>query len=84
MDYHREAEDLLEIARDVIGEPRRQAAGPMVLPFGIGDTVLLGRFKNRRAIVTGFGKGKHNQLTVITDKGEVPLFRFWVEKLMPD
>jgi hypothetical protein len=74
------AQELLVIARELIGKPR--VAGAM--PFDVGDTILLGRFKNRKAIVKGFGSGKHNQPTVITDKGTVPLFRFRVQKLMKD
>ena len=78
-----DVKELLTIARELVCHPVRRQAG-MPLPFEIGDEILLGRFKNRRAIVKGFGTGKHNQLTVITDKGEYPLFRFWVPKLMED
>ena len=74
------AQELLVIARELVGSSR--VAGSW--PFGIGDTILIGRFKNRKAIVLGFGSGKHNQPTVITDKGTVPLFRFRVLKLMKD
>ena len=49
----------------------------------IGDMVLVGKFKNRKAIVKGFGKDKNNQPTVKTTKGEYSLYRFRVNKYMP-
>lgn len=51
--------------------------------FKIGETVLVGKWKNRRAIVKGFGKDKNNQPTVKTDKGEYSLYKFRIQKLMP-
>lgn len=55
----------------------------MTLPeLKIGDTVLVGKFKNRKAIIEGFGKDKSNQPTVLTDKGEYPIFKFRLQKLM--
>jgi len=50
--------------------------------FKIGDIILTGKFKNRKAIVKGFGKDKKNQPTVITDKGEFSLYKFRIKKLM--
>ena len=79
---HRLAKELLELARELV--TARSIRASMSLPFDVGDTILLGRFKNRKAVVKGFGTGKHNQPTVVTDKGEVPLFRFRVQKLMKD
>lgn len=52
------------------------------LPFDVGDTLLTGRFKNRKCIVKGFGKNKLNQPIIFTDKGIVSLFPFRVEKLI--
>lgn len=49
----------------------------------VGDTVLVGRWKNRRAVVQGFGKDKNNQPTMKTDKGEYSLYRFRLASLMP-
>jgi hypothetical protein len=49
----------------------------------IGDMVLVGKWKNRRAIVKGFGKDKNNQPTVKTTKGEYSLYKFRVNKYMP-
>ena len=51
--------------------------------FKIGDMLLVGKFKNRRAIVKGFGRDKNNQPTVKTTKGEYSLYRFRVNKIMP-
>ncbi len=49
----------------------------------VGDEILVGKFKNRKAIVKSFGTDKNNQPTVITDKGEFPLYKFRVSNLMP-
>ena len=40
-----------------------------------GDTVLIGKFKNRKAEIKGFKKDKHNQPVLKTNKGEVQLFK---------
>lgn len=49
----------------------------------IGDMILVGKWKNRKAIVQGFGKNDKGQPTVVTDKGEFTLFKFRVKKWMP-
>ena len=49
----------------------------------VGDMILVGRWKNRKAIVKGFGKDKNNQPTVKTTKGEYSLYRFRINKIMP-
>ena len=48
----------------------------------VGDVVLTGRFKNVKSIVKGFGTGKKGQPTVITTKGEFPMFKFRIQKFM--
>ena len=47
-----------------------------------GDTILVGRFKNSKAIVKGFGVDKNNQPTVKTTKGIISLYKFRIQKLM--
>jgi hypothetical protein len=49
----------------------------------VGDMVLVGKFKNRKAIVKGFTKDKNNQPQVVTTKGTYSLYRFRVNKMMP-
>ena len=49
-----------------------------------GDTVLIGKFKNRKAEIKGFKKDKHNQPVLKTNKGEVQLFKPRISKLMPE
>jgi len=49
----------------------------------IGDMVLVGRFKNRKAIVKSFTTDKNNQPQVVTTRGTYSLYRFRVNKLMP-
>ena len=46
--------------------------------------MLVGRFKNSKAIVKGFGVDKNNQPTVKTTKGEISLYKFRIQKLMQE
>ena len=50
----------------------------------IGDEILYGKFLNKLAVVTGFGTNDKNQPTILTDKGEMPLYHFRIKKLMRD
>lgn len=50
--------------------------------FEIGDTILVGKWRNSPAIVKGFGKDKNNQPTVKTNKGSYSLYKFRIQKLM--
>lgn len=61
------------------------SAGAMTIELPelhIGDVVCVGKFKNRKATIQGFGIDKNNQPTVLTDKGEHPVFKFRLQKLM--
>jgi len=49
-----------------------------------GDTILVGRFKNSPAVVTGFGKDKNGQPTVKTNKKTYSLYKFRIKKLMKE
>jgi hypothetical protein len=49
----------------------------------VGDMVLVGKFKNRRAIVKSFTRDKNNQPQVVTTKGTYSLYRFRINKMMP-
>jgi hypothetical protein len=69
------------MARELVKVARSLLAGPAV-PVEIGDTILIGKFKNRKAIVKGFGLGKLNQPVVLTDKGEIMMFKFRIPKLI--
>lgn len=48
----------------------------------IGDEILVGRFKNKRATVTGFDKDVHNQPVLKTNRGDQKLFKPRIAKLM--
>ena len=50
----------------------------------VGDTILTGRFKNVKTKVKGFSTNEKGQPTVVTDKGEIPMFKFRIQKLMPE
>ena len=49
----------------------------------IGDTILVGRWRNSPAEVKGFGKDKNKQPTVRTTKGAYNLYKFRIQKYMP-
>jgi len=46
-----------------------------------GDTIFIGKFKNRKATVTGFKKDDHNQPVLKTTKGDTKLFKPRIDKL---
>lgn len=48
----------------------------------VGNLVFLGKFKNKKATVTGFSKDKNNQPVLKTSKGETSLFKPRIAKLM--
>lgn len=47
----------------------------------VGDTVLVGKFKNRKAEVKGFETDEHNQPVLKTNKGDQKLFKPRIAKL---
>jgi hypothetical protein len=53
-----------------------------VPPIAVGDSVLIGKFKNRKATVTGFGTDSKGQLVLHTTKGDQQLFKPRIVKLM--
>ena len=61
-------------------EPVNESYQPPEL--STGDTVLMGKFKNRKAEIKSFTKDKHNQPVLKTNKGEVQLFKPRIVKLM--
>lgn len=48
----------------------------------IGDEILVGKFKNRKALIKGFTKDDHNQPVLKTNKGDQKLFKPRISKLM--
>jgi|TARA_B110000444_G_scaffold230476_1_gene237728 hypothetical protein len=48
----------------------------------IGDEILVGKFKNRKATVTGFAVDDNNQPVLKTTKGDQKLFKPRIVKLM--
>lgn len=58
-------------------------ADKLKLPsINVGDEVRVGKFKNRKAEVTGFDKDEHNQPVLKTTKGDQKLFKPRISKLM--
>ena len=52
--------------------------------INVGDEIRVGKFKNRKAEVTGFDKDEHNQPVLKTTKGDQKLFKPRISKLMVD
>ena len=52
--------------------------------INVGDEVLVGKFKNRKAEVKGFSKDDKNQPVLKTTKGDQKLFKPRISKLMVD
>lgn len=60
-----------------------EAEDTLTLPkIKVGDEVMVGKFKNRKAEVKGFGKDDHNQPVLKTTKGDQKLFKPRLSKLM--
>ena len=51
--------------------------------LAIGDVLLVGKFKNRKATITGFSSDENNQPVAQTDKGDQKIFKPRIAKLMP-
>ena len=49
----------------------------------VGDVLLVGKFKNRKATITGFSLDENNQPVAQTDKGDHKIFKARIAKLMP-
>ena len=52
--------------------------------LNVGDMILIGKYRNRAATIKGFETDKNNQPLVKTNKGTRSLYRFRVNKLLPD
>ena len=48
----------------------------------VGDELMVGKFKNRKATITGFTTDKHGQPIAKTDKGDQQIFKGRIKKLM--
>ena len=51
--------------------------------LAVGDVLLVGKFKNRKATITGFSSDENNQPVAQTDKGDYKIFKPRIAKLMP-
>jgi hypothetical protein len=51
--------------------------------LAVGDVLLVGKFKNRKATITGFSSDENNQPVAETDKGKQKIFKARIAKLMP-
>lgn len=67
--------------KDIIVEGAETYQPPAL---SVGDKILKGKFKNSPAEIKGFKTDKNNQPVLKTNKGEVPLFKPRIAKLMPE
>ena len=51
--------------------------------LAVGDVLLVGKFKNRKATITGFSSDEINQPVAQTDMGDQKIFKPRIAKLMP-
>src|SRR5450755_815885 len=51
--------------------------------LAVGDVLLVGKFKNRKATITGFSSDENNQPVAQTDKGDQKIFKPRIAKLIP-
>jgi len=51
--------------------------------LAVGDVLLVGKFKNRKATITRFSSDENNQPVAQTDKGDHKIFKPRIAKLMP-
>jgi len=64
-------------------KPYKSVYEKLVLPIEVGDTILLGKFKNKTATITGFDTDDKNQPIIFTDKGNTGL-KFRIKKLIDE
>jgi hypothetical protein len=48
----------------------------------VGDELMVGKFKNRKATIKGFKTDKHGQPIAKTNKGDQQIFKGRIKKLM--
>jgi hypothetical protein len=51
-------------------------------PIKVDDTILIGKWKNRKATITGFTTDNNNQPVLKTNKGDQKLFKPRLTKLL--
>lgn len=64
-------------------KPYKSVYEKLVLPIEVGDTILLGKFKNKTATITGFDTDDKNQPIIKTNKGNTGL-KFRIKKLIDE
>jgi hypothetical protein len=57
--------------------------GHQLPALAVGDVLLVGKYKNRKATITGFSVDENNQPVAQTDKGDHKIFKARIAKLMP-
>ena len=73
-----------KLANVLIKWHKNQRVNELELPsLETGDTLLVGKFKNRKAQITGFETDDNNQPIANTTKGDQKIFKPRIAKLMP-
>lgn len=77
---------LAENLKKVLSNPKKikKLVAELKLPdLEVGDTLLVGKFKNRKAEIKGFSTDEHGQPVAQTTKGDQKIFKPRIAKLMP-
>jgi len=70
---------------EIFSKVNEEKEDTLELPdLNVGDELMVGKFKNRKAEIKGFKKDKHNQPVAKTNKGDQTIFKGRVKKLMPE
>jgi hypothetical protein len=64
-------------------KPYKSIYEKLVLPIEKDDEILIGKFKNKTAIVTGFDTDDKNQPIILVNGKEKPMLNFKIKKLLP-
>ena len=74
-------EDMMKV---LCNPKKRKKLSELELPdLEVGDTLLVGKFKNRKAEIKDFDKDENNQPIAKTTKGDQKIFKPRIAKLMP-
>jgi hypothetical protein len=77
---------IVENLKKVLSNPKKaqKLVSELKLPdLEKGDTLLVGKFKNRKAEIEGFSTDENNQPVAKTTKGDQKIFKPRIAKLMP-
>jgi hypothetical protein len=84
--FPKKPNQVVENLRKILSDPKKtqKLVAELKLPdLEVGDTLLVGKFKNRKAEIKGFDTDENNQPVADTTKGQQKIFKPRIAKLMP-